>query len=168
MTMHETVRSLTETCLADSGLQVLDVTVTRAGRRSVVKVVLDRPAETDPDGVSRVPTAPLSLDEIADATRVISRACDDEDGLGDAPYTLEVTSPGTDRPLRAPHGYRRNVGRRIRVTLEQGGVLEGRVLSADDAGVTLGTEPDARILAWSEIARAVVLVDFAPTRPEGE
>lgn len=167
MSTADGVRSLTQTALEGSDVTLVDVSVTRAGRRSVVRVVLDRPAERDNDGVSRTPTPPLTLDEIAEVSRAVGRAFDDSDVLGETAYTLEVTSPGVDRPLEAPHGFRRNIGRLVRVSLADGGTLTGRLSQADDEQVTLTGEPERR-LPYADISRAVVQIEFAPAQTEGE
>jgi ribosome maturation factor RimP len=167
MSTADGVRSLTQTALEGSDVTLVDVSVTRAGRRSVVRVVLDRPAERDDDGVSRTPTPPLTLDEIAEVSRAVGRAFDASDVLGETAYTLEVTSPGVDRPLEAPHGFRRNIGRLVRVSLADGGTLTGRLSQADDEQVTLTGEPERR-LPYADISRAVVQIEFAPAQTEGE
>ncbi len=105
-----------------------DVAVTPAGRRRVVKVLLDRDL-ADVDTVTE-PTAPLSLDEVADATRLVSEALDASDVMGEQPYTLEVSSPGVGRPLTEPRHFRRNVGRLVTVD-HDGGEVTGRVTAAD-------------------------------------
>ena len=97
--------------LRGSGVEVDDVTVQQAGKRRLVRVFLARAlgdAESD-DGTT--PIEPLSLDEVAEATRTVSSVLDESDVMGEAPYTLEVSSAGLDRPLTAPAHFRRNVGR---------------------------------------------------------
>ena len=90
------VRSIVEAPLAAVDLVVEDVTVTAAGRRSVVRIAVDRSlaglANTDTTSF----VAPLSLDEVADATRVVDAALDSDTRVGNAPYVLEVSSPGVD------------------------------------------------------------------------
>ncbi len=89
------------------GLDVEAVEVTPAGNRRVLRIAVD-----GDDGVS--------LDTIADATRVVSDALDDSDVMGERPYTLEVTSRGVERPLTLPRHWRRNVDRLVAVTLVDG------------------------------------------------
>ena len=74
--------------------------MTAAGRRSVVRVVVDRDGGVD-------------LDAVAEVSRAVSEALDGADDLGSSPYVLEVTSPGVDRPLTAPRHWRRNAGRLV-------------------------------------------------------
>jgi len=156
--------------LGELGLAVEDVAVAPAGKRRLVRIWLDRDlsglASDDESSV----VSPLSLDEVADATRVISAALDGSDALGEAPYVLEVGSAGVDRPLTKPRHFRRNVSRLIEVSRVQGsagGALTGRLLSAGPAEVTLlvaatKTEPETRLrIPYADIVRAQVQIEFA-------
>ena len=80
----------------------------------------------------------VSLDDAADVSRDVSALLDAGNALGDVPYTLEVSSPGVDRPLTEPRHWRRARGRLVRVKVTGEGPVEGRVLAADADGVTLG------------------------------
>lgn len=128
------------------GLLVEDVTVTPAGKRRVVRIAVDRDLAEIPevgtaDAPAQDPIAPLDLDAVADATRAISDVLDESDALGAAPYTLEVTSPGVSRPLTLPRHFRRNVGRLVRLTLEDSGEkVTGRLLAAGTDAVWLRVE----------------------------
>ena len=134
-----------EPVVGGAGYDLEELVVTPAGRRSVVRVVVDRD-----QGVS--------LDDVAEVSRAVSAVLDANDGeLGRAPYLLEVTSPGVDRPLTEPRHWRRNVGRLVVASLRDGSSAEGRITAADDAGVTLDGE---RVLPWAEVARGAVQVEF--------
>jgi ribosome maturation factor RimP len=167
MTTADHIRPTLQEALAHSGLVLEDVAVTPAGRRRVVKVLVDR--DLGDAVVVSEPTAPLSLDEVADATRLVSEALDATDAMGEQPYTLEVSSPGVGRPLTAPHHYRRNVGRLLAVH-HDGTEVTGRVTSASDTEVTLKvpatkkTPARTEVLPYAGIERAVVQVEFA--RPD--
>ncbi|HET8716677.1 MAG TPA: ribosome maturation factor RimP [Nocardioidaceae bacterium] len=117
--------------LAETGLDVEAIDLTPAGKRRLLRVAVDK------DGG-------VSLDDIADATREVSRLLDESDVMGEQPYTLEVTSPGTDRPLTLPRHWRRNQGRLVKVTGVDGGTVTGRVHTSDEEGATLlvGGQPD--------------------------
>ena len=110
---------------------------------------------------------PLTLDEVADATRAVSTALDDADEMGAAPYVLEVSSPGVDRPLTDPRHFRRNVGRLLQVHRSADEPVTGRLLSATAEGVTLLTQgPKGRPgheahIPYADIDRAQVQVEFA-------
>lgn len=129
------------------GVDLDAVELASAGRRTVLRVVVDR------DGV-------LTLDDIADLTRAVSRQLDVSDAMGERAYTLEVSSRGVDRPLTLPRHWVRNAGRLVRVRLVHGGELTGRVMTADDDGVALDVDGGARQVAYAEVDRAQVQVEF--------
>ena len=139
--------------VAGTGHDLEDLAVTPAGRRRVVRMVVDKDGGT-------------SLDDVADVSRAVSDALDDIDArepalLGGA-YVLEVSSPGVDRPLTAPRHWRRNVGRLVTATLVAGGTASGRLTAADEDSVVL----DGRTLVLADVARGQVQVEFS--RPGAE
>jgi ribosome maturation factor RimP len=145
------LRELVSPEIAAVGYDLEDLSVTAAGRRSVVRVVVDK------DGG-------VTLDDVADVSRTISEVLDrldesDPDLLGTT-YVLEVSSPGVDRPLTEPRHWRRNVRRLVAVTLREGGPVTGRVLSADEDGVTLDVDGGERVLAYADVVRGSVQVEF--------
>jgi ribosome maturation factor RimP len=160
--------------LGELGLVVEDVAVTPAGKRRLVRIWLDRDlGSLDPEDDFSV-IVPLSLDEVADATRVIGAGLDASDALGEAPYVLEVGSAGVDRPLTEPRHFRRNVSRLVEVSrttgaLEAGdpGMVTGRLLAAGPTEVTLlvaatKKEPEARVrIPYADMTRAQVQVEFS-------
>jgi ribosome maturation factor RimP len=165
MSAVEQVRATLEPVMAPLGLQLEDVTISPAGKRRVVRVVVDSDlSRLDPaDGTS--PIEPLSLDQIADATRAVSDALDASDALGDTPYLLEVSSPGIGRPLTRPEHFRRNVGRLVEVRHGDTSTT-GRLLGvAADALVlelpaTKRSPAGTRSLPWSEVDKGSVQVEF--------
>jgi ribosome maturation factor RimP len=120
--VREGVRRGIEPVVRDAGLYLEDVTVSRAGARSVVRIVLDLPDDQE---------GSLDLDTVAEVSRDVSAALDDVDALPGA-YTLEVSTPGTDRPLTQPRHFRRARGRVVRLVLADGGTVEGRLLAVDE------------------------------------
>ncbi|MEU8271831.1 ribosome maturation factor RimP [Sphaerisporangium sp. NPDC049002] len=146
---------LLEPVAAAEGLDLEDVTVTPAGKRRLLRVIVD-----GDDGVS--------LDKVADISQVVSQALDDSDVMGGSPYVLEVTSPGVDRPLTEPRHWRRAKGRLVKADLRDGSSLEGRVLAVGDAGVELSDAPEPRLLAWEELSKGRVQVEFRRLDDEDE
>ncbi|MET3803505.1 ribosome maturation factor RimP [Nakamurella sp. UYEF19] len=153
------LRGVVEAVVTRAGYDLEDLTVVAAGRRRLLRVVIDRDAGVD-------------LDDAATVSREISAELDELDAadpMGAAAYTLEVTSPGIGRPLSLPRHFRRARGRLLAITTEDGGSLLGRVRKADDDGVELlvgksGTDP--LTLAYPVIAKARVEVEFsAPSGP---
>ena len=138
--------------LSVMGLDVEAVEVTPAGKRRVLRVAVDK------DGG-------VTMDDVAEATKEVSRVIDAGDAMGEHPYTLEVTSPGTDRPLTLPRHWRRNAGRLVKVATVDGGTVTGRVVSHDDESVTLDVDGAAQSLTLAQIAKAHVQIEF--NRPAG-
>ncbi len=135
--MTDTIRPALSQPLADLSLVLDDLSIIPAGRRRVVRVLVDRDLSflAPSDTTSRV--VPLTLDEVAEATRAVSDALDEGDLMGTEPYTLEVSSPGVDRPLHGHRAFRRNVGRLVAVVLESGDTLTGRITSVSADRVAL-------------------------------
>ena len=143
------------------GYDLEDLVVTPAGRRSVVRVVVDRD-----EGVT--------LDGIAEVSRVVSEVLDaNDDGMG-RPYVLEVTSPGVDRPLTEHRHWRRNLGRLVTVSVGPSGSADevtGRVTGVDETGVELAVEakgkpgakkkpPTPLHVLWAHLGAGRVQVEF--------
>lgn len=163
------VRALTDTAgqaVAPLGLTVDELTVTPAGKRRVVRVSVDDDLSSLATGDERSVVPGVSLDRVAEATKAVSAAFDDSEALGEAPYVLEVSSPGVGRPLTTDRQFRRNVGRLLEVTLTSGGSLTGRIAAARPGEVTLTlpatkTEPEREdVIPLADIDRARVQVEF--------
>lgn len=144
---EERIAELVDPIVRAKGADVEFVTVRRAGRRTVVVVAVDA------DGG-------ISLDDIAGFSLPISEALDDSAVMGEAPYTLEVTSPGVHRPLTLPRHWRRAAGRLVRVQMPDGSSVEGRVEDSDETHVRLHVGDAQRELAYADIGKAVVQVEF--------
>lgn len=149
---RDEIARLLEPVVTAAGLDLDDVAITPAGRRRVVRVVVDSDSGA-------------SLDAVAQASQAVSAALDAADVLGGQPYTLEVTSPGVDRPLTQPRHWRRNAGRLVKVRRHDGSELTGRVTSAGDDAATLDVEGAAAEIAYADVAKALVQVEF--NRPAG-
>ncbi|MFI9205881.1 ribosome maturation factor RimP [Streptomyces sp. NPDC053048] len=152
-TQSERLRELLAPLVSARELDLEEVEVTPAGKRRVLRIVVD-----SDEGVQ--------LDTCADLSRDISAKLDETDVMGGTPYVLEVTSPGADRPLTQHRHYVRATGRLIKAQLAEGGELVARIVSVDDEGVDLevpgvkGRKPTARRLAFGEIAKARVEIEF--------
>lgn len=142
-------RTLTPVVTAE-GFDLEAVDVQPAGRRRLVKVLVDR------DGG-------VTLDHIASLTSVLSATLDDTNAMGEQPYVLEVSSPGVGRPLTHPRHWRRNATRLVAITLTDGEVVAGRISSSDESQVTLDEVADtsqARTLSFADISEAHIEVEF--------
>jgi ribosome maturation factor RimP len=94
---------------------------------------------------------------------------DDADLMGEAAYTLEVTSRGVDRPLTEPRHWRRNRDRLVKASLRNGTQVTGRVGDSDESGVTLDVSGTSRRLAYDDVSKALVQIEFnRPVSEKGE
>jgi ribosome maturation factor RimP len=138
---------LIEPAVAAAGLDLESVRMTVAGKRRLLRIVVD-----SDHGVS--------LDDVADVSREVSAVLDASNALGDVPYTLEVSSPGVDRPLTEPRHWRRARGRLVRAKAAGEGSVEGRLLAADADGVTLGLPGGERRFPYADVGAGSVQVEF--------
>jgi len=136
-----------EPAVTATGFDLEDVTVSPAGKRRIVRVVVDRDGGVD-------------LDDVADVARAVSDLLDADPDLVQGAYVLEVTSPGVDRPLTQPRHWRRAEGRLVKVTLPDETVT-GRVTGSTDTEVTLDVDGSPRTLLQAEVTKAVVQVEFS-------
>ncbi|MFJ3086860.1 ribosome maturation factor RimP [Streptomyces sp. NPDC086838] len=152
-TQSERLRGLVEPLVSAEQLELEEIEVSRAGRRRVLRIVVD-----SDEGVE--------LDACAELSRSISAKLDETDAMGEDEYVLEVSSPGADRPLTEHRHYVRNTGRLARLTLREGGELVARIIAVDEDGLDLevpgvkGRKPTARRIAFDEIAKARVELEF--------
>lgn len=149
------LREVVETVVTRAGYDLEEMTVVAAGRRRLLRVVIDSDNGVD-------------LDDAAQVSREISAVLDvaegDADPMGAAAYTLEVTSPGIGRPLTLPRHFRRARGRLLAITGTDGTQILARVLRAGDEQVELltgksGLEP--LTLRYEAVVRAKVEVEFS-------
>ncbi|MFE2497285.1 ribosome maturation factor RimP [Streptomyces scopuliridis] len=153
-TQSERLRGLLEPLVSAKDLDLEEVEVSRAGRRRVLRVVVDSDEGVD-------------LDECAELSRSISDRLDETDAMGEDEYQLEVTSPGAERPLTEHRHYVRAVGRLARFQLHEDGELVARILTVDDEGLDLevpgvkGRKPTARRIEFAGIDKARVEIEFS-------
>ncbi|PRH75892.1 ribosome maturation factor RimP [Streptomyces solincola] len=152
-TQSERLRGLLEPLASDRGLDLEEIEVSRAGRRRMLRVVVD-----SDQGVE--------LDACAELSREISEKLDETDAMGEGEYVLEVTSPGAERPLTEHRHYVRAAGRLVRFQLREGGELSARILGVDDEGVDTevpgvkGRKATARRIPFADVAKARVEIEF--------
>lgn len=150
----EEIRSLVAPLVEAAGLELYDVEDTGG----VLRVLVDRPGGID-------------LDAVAAATRIVSDALDEADAL-EGPTTLEVSSPGLERPLRTPAHFTRALGARINVKTVPGSEgerrFEGTLVEADDDSITVEGDGGVRALGYAEIERARTVFEWGgQPRPGG-
>jgi ribosome maturation factor RimP len=137
--------------LAQFGLELEAVEVIPAGKRRLLRVVVDGDG---PDG-----RGPL-LDDIAAASKALSVELDNSDVVGRSAYTLEVSSRGVNRPLELPRHWRRNLGRMVAVTLTAGDAVTGRIVACDEDGFQLEVDGETRQIAFADVSKAMVQVEL--------
>jgi ribosome maturation factor RimP len=149
---------LLEPAVAAMGMDLEDVKITSAGRRRLLRIVVDA------DGG-------VSLDDIALVSRELSATLDRAAAMGEASYTLEVSSPGVDRPLTEPKHWRRAVGRVVSAPLRPqpepaagapAASVTGRVAGADPSGVRIDVDGASREFGYSELGPGRIQIEFAP------
>jgi ribosome maturation factor RimP len=162
--VEQALTELLAPVLAGQAVVVEDLRLVPAGKRKVLRILVDRdpyageqhPPEETIDG--------LSLDEVAQISRTVSTCLDalteEQDPLAGTAYTLEVSSPGVDRALTLPRHFRRNVGRLVDLRTTAGASLRCRITAATPDSVTVQTGHGPRELGWSEIEAATVQVEF--------
>jgi ribosome maturation factor RimP len=169
----DALERLAEPVVRAGGLDLEEIQLIPAGRRRLLRIVVDAPGGA-------------ALDDMALVSQALSAELDAAGIMGEARYTLEVTSPGVDRPLTRPRHWRNSVGRMVRVPLtghgavagrpgdrgdrghggDRGGasaarVVFGRVIAADDAGVVVDIEGSQRRFGFAELGPGKVQVEFS-------
>jgi ribosome maturation factor RimP len=143
MGKKEDISAAVTPALSALGFYLEDVTITSAGRRSMLTIIVDGDTH-------------LSLDQVTSATKAISEIVESLQSLGDTPFTLEVTSPGLDRPLTKPRHWRKNIDRLVKVVLLDGKEIKGRIKATSQDGATV----DQSEINFTEIKRASLEVEF--------
>ena len=154
----ERIVGLLEPAVAALGMDLEGVKITSAGRRRLLRIVVDA------DGG-------VSLDDMALASRELSATLDRAAAMGEASYTLEVSSPGVDRPLTEPKHWRRAVGRVVSAPLRSqpgtsatapDATVTGRVAGTDSSGVRIDVDGASREFGYSELGPGRIQIEFAP------
>jgi ribosome maturation factor RimP len=143
MSNKEQVLAVITPAIESLGFYIEDITITSAGKRSLLTVIVDGDTH-------------LSLDQVTVATKAISEIVENLPTLGNNPFTLEVTSPGLDRPLTKPRHWRKNQDRLIKVILNDGKEINGRIKDSTETSVTV----DDQTINLSDIKRATLEVEF--------
>ena len=143
MGKKEEISAAITPALSDLGFYLEDITITSAGRRSMLTVIVDGDTH-------------LSLDQVTVATKAISEIVENIQSLGQAPFTLEVTSPGLDLPLTKPRHWRKNIDRLVKIVLSDGKEIKGRVKDATEISATV----DEQAVNFSDIKRATLEIEF--------
>ena len=151
MALKDQISELVTPAVSDLGFYLEDVHVATPGNHRIVTCIVDGDAS-------------LNLDQVTSVSRVISELLDQAAFMGETPFTLEVTSPGVDRPLTQPRHFAKNVDRLLKIIKLDGSEVTGRILSNTDHDVTLTVlikkESTEQTVLLSDIKRAVVEIEF--------
>ena len=143
--------------LHQAGYFLEDVNLVSPGQHRIVTVIVD--------GESA-----LNLDQVTVASKLVSELLDEATFMGETPFTLEVTSPGIDRPLTLPRHFAKNNDRLLKVTKNDGTVITGRICANTDVDVTLTVTEKKDVkevtISLGDIKRAQVEIEF--NRKEGD
>lgn len=148
MSLANNLTELLTPVVTRAGFVLEEITVTPVGKRRLLAVVIDR-EENNP-----------SLDEVTVVSKEISAILDNYSQMGEMPFTLEVTTPGIDRPLTLPRHWRKNVGRLVKITPVQGEKFVGRILGFNADQVTLQMEKIEKVIELAQITKAQIEVEF--------
>jgi len=157
MALKDQISELITPALHQAGYFLEDVNIVSPGQHRIVTVIVD--------GESG-----LNLDQVTVASKLVSELLDEAPFMGETPFTLEVTSPGIDRPLTLPRHFAKNVDRLLKVTKYDGIVVTGRIRSNTEIDVTLEVAEKKEVkevtVALADIKRATVEIEF--NRKDGD
>ena len=151
MSLTQSITDLISPAVTEAGFFLEEVQIASPGSHRIVTCIVDGDAS-------------LNLDQVTSVSRVISELLDEAPFMGETPFTLEVTSPGVDRPLTHPRHFAKNVDRLLKIIKLDGSEITGRILSNTDHDVTLTVavkkETTELTVSLTDIKRAVVEIEF--------
>lgn len=151
MSLTQSLTALISPAITEAGYFLEEIQVSTAGNHRTIICVVDG-------------QTPLNLDQVTVLSRVISELFDTSSSLDESPFTLEVTSPGVDRPLTEERHWYKNLTRLIKVSKNDGSEIIGRLTEIDETQATLVENIKGRIknhiVNFADIKRAVVEIEF--------
>jgi ribosome maturation factor RimP len=144
MSLVKNLTELLSPVVNRAGFILEEVKVTPLGKRRLIAVIVD------------IEDRNPNLDEVTVISREVSEILDSYSLLGDQPFTLEVTTPGVDRPLTQPRHWKKNIGRLVGITKIDGSTVKGRITSVANQSATLESET----IDFSDIKRAQIEIEF--------
>ncbi len=143
MPLNEDISAAIRPIIEASGNYLEELTITSAGKVKILTVIVDSDSH-------------LNLDQITAVTKEISEVIETLEELGDSAFTLEVTSPGIDRPLTKPRHWRKNFDRLVKITMTSGQDIQGRIGKSTETTVSVGDQT----VSFEDIKRAVLEIEF--------
>ena len=153
MTVHihvlEKIRRLLAGVLEQEGMELVDLKVDQRGKRLSIRLFMDKPG-----GVT-----------VEDCAHITKEAMDvlDMENVSEGAYSLEVSSPGIDRPLRSKRDFERAQGRKVRLTMEEGiepSAMRGRLIKVQDHSLTLEMEGKPVEVPLGDVSEGKMEVEF--------
>jgi ribosome maturation factor RimP len=130
------------------GFVLEEIKVTPVGKRRIIAVIVDQ-EDKNPN-----------LDQVTVVSREVSNILDNYSQLGDQPFTLEVTTPGVDRPLVLPRHWQKNLGRLVKVVKIDGQTVSGRISSVSDVSAAIEVAGKSVEVLFGDVKRAQIEIEF--------
>jgi len=157
MAITDQISQLVTPAVEAQGFFLEEVQLVSPGKHRIVTCIVDGESS-------------LNMDQVTAVSRAISELLDEAPFMGETPFTLEVTSPGVDRPLTKPRHFAKNHDRLLKVVKLDGDVVTGRIAanSEDEVTLTVTDKKDIKdvVVAFADIKRATVEIEF--NRKDGE
>jgi len=151
MSLSEKITELVQPAVEKAGFFLEDVHVVSPGKHRIVTCIVDG-------------QTPLNLDQVTSVSRDISELLDAANFMDDTAFTLEVTSPGVDRPLTLARHWHKNINRLVKVVKQDGSVINGRITSVEESQVLLTEDIKGKLkehtVVFADIKRATVEIEF--------
>jgi ribosome maturation factor RimP len=143
MPLNEEISAAIRPIIEATGNYLEELSITSAGKVKILTVIIDSDAH-------------LNLDQVTAVTKEISEVIEALPELGDGAFTLEVTSPGLDRPLTKPRHWRKNLDRLVKIIMTSGQEITGRIGEVTETTVLVDSEK----VSFEDIKRAVLEIEF--------
>ena len=143
MPLNEEISAAIRPIIEATGNYLEELSITSAGKVKILTVIIDSDTH-------------LNLDQVTAVTKEISEVIESLPELGDGAFTLEVTSPGLDRPLTKPRHWRKNLDRLVKIIMTSGQEIQGRIGEATETIVLV----DSQKVSYEDIKRAVLEIEF--------
>ncbi|NCZ57095.1 MAG: ribosome maturation factor RimP [Actinobacteria bacterium] len=151
MSLSDKITELVQPAVESAGFFLEDVHVVSPGNHRIVTCIVDG-------------HTPLNLDQVTSVSRDISELLDAADFMDDTAFTLEVTSPGVDRPLTLGRHWKKNINRLVKVVKHDGSVINGRITSVEESHALLSEDIKGKLtehtVVFADIQRATVEIEF--------
>ncbi len=148
MSLAANLTELLTPAIKTLGFVLEEIKVTPIGKRRIIAVIVDQ-EEKNPN-----------LDEVTVVSREVSNILDNYSQLGDQPFTLEVTTPGVDRPLVLPRHWLKNLGRLVKVVKIDGQTVSGRISSVSDVSAAIEVAGKSVEVLFGDVKRAQIEIEF--------